>query len=254
MILCWVTAISQIFFLMCDLKNVGADGIFRGHAQRHYDFRTGIRLGKSDHIAHWEKPGKPAWMTQEQYDAYPKETQIREFKVNGNVYVTTFLDSNKYHKKELAKIYERRWGVEINLKSIKETMNMDFLSCKTPEMVRKEIGVHFLAYNCIRIIMAEACEKYDAAPWKISFKGAVQLINSFMPQFFKSTVQNNEILYDEMLKSIVKNKVGNRPGRVEPRAIKRRPKAFPLLCRPRFVEQSKLMRKIEKRILRNATA
>jgi len=239
---------------MCDLKDIGADGLFRGQAQRHYDFRSGTRSCKNDHIVNWKKPSKPSWMEQEKYDSYPIETQIREFKVDGNVYVTTFLSQKTHHKRELAEIYKRRWDVEINLKSIKATMNMDFLTCKTPEMVRKEIGVHFLAYNCIRIIMAEACEKHDAIPWKISFKGAVQLMNSYAPQFFKSTAQTNKILYAEMLRSIIKNKIGNRPGRTEPRAVKRRPKAFPFLCKPRVLEKNRLLRKIEKRILRNAAA
>lgn len=239
---------------MCDLKHIGADGIFRGHAQRHYDFRSGIRLGKNDHVVNWKKPSKPEWMLQEKYDAYPTEMQVREFKVNGNVYVTTFLNARKYHKQELAKIYERRWDVEINLKSIKEIMDMDFLTCKTPAMVRKEIGIHFLAYNFIRIIMAEACENHNAIPSKISFKGSVQQINSFSPYFLNSSEEKNKILYSEMLQLIVQNKIGNRPGRVEPRAVKRRPKAFPSLSRPRSVEKKRLMRKVEKMILKNAVA
>jgi len=242
------------FFLMCNLKQIGADGIFRGQAQRHYDFRTGIRLGKNDHIANWEKPSKPEWMTDEEYETYPQIIAIREFKVNGNIYVTTFLNSKKYHKVELAKIYKRRWDVEINLNSIKTIMNMDFLTCKTPEMVRKEIGIHFLAYNFIRVIIAEACKKHNEFPWKISFKGSVQLINSFIPHFLNSSEKKNKILYDEMLKLMIRNKIGNRPGRIEPRAVKRRPKAFPLLSRPRVFEKMRLMNKIEKRILKNAAA
>lgn len=115
------------FFVMADLKKIGADGIFRGQGQRHYDFRTGERLGKNDHIVNWRKPQKPEWMSQKEYDAYPDEMRIREFKVAGKVYVTTFLNDKKYHKKELAKIYEMRWHVEINLKSIKAIMNMDML-------------------------------------------------------------------------------------------------------------------------------
>ena len=125
-------------------------------------------------------------MAQKEYDVYPDKIQVREFKVAGNVYVTTFLNARKYHKKELASIYERRWDVEINLKSIKATMNMDMLSCKTPEMVKKEIGIHFLAYNFIRIMMAEACIRHDAVPWKVSFKGTVQLLAAFMPYFLSS--------------------------------------------------------------------
>ena len=240
------------FFLMADLNKMGADGIFRGQGQRHYDFRSGERLGKNDHIVFWEKPSKPAWMTQKEYDSYPDKIRVREFKVAGNVYVTTFLNAKKYHKKELARIYERRWDVEINLKSIKAIMNMDMLSCKTPTMVRKEIGIHFLAYNFIRIIMAEACVRYDAIPWKISFKGAVQLLTEFMPHFLNSGTKKNKILYIEMLALIVKNKIGNRPGRIEPRVIKQRHKPFPTLKRQRSVEKKRLMNKLEKRILRNA--
>lgn len=239
---------------MCDLKRRGADGIFRGHSQRHYDFRAGIRLGKNDHITKWKKPVKPEWMLDEQYSSYPDEVEIREFKVNGNVYVTTFLNSKKHPKQELVQIYGRRWDVEINLNSIKTIMNMDFLSCKTPEMVRKEIGIHFLAYNFIRIIIAMACEKHNVIPRKISFKGTVQLVHSFMPYFANSDAEKNKMLYTEMLKLITENTVGNRPGRVEPRAVKRRPKAFPSLRKPRVVEKIKLLKKIEKRILKNTVA
>lgn len=240
------------FFLMTDLNKIGADGIFRGQGQRHYDFRSGERLGKNDHVVFWEKPYKPTWMTQKEYDSYPEKIQVREFKVSGNIYVTTFLNAKKYHKKELASIYERRWDVEINLKSIKAIMNMDMLSCKTPKMVRKEIGIHFLAYNFIRIIMAEACASHDAIPWQISFKGTVQLLTVFMPYFLKSDIRKNKILYAEMLSLIVKNKVGNRPGRVEPRVIKQRQKPFPTLKRQRSIEKEILMKKLNKRISRNA--
>lgn len=242
------------FFLMANLNDIGANGIFRGQSQRHYDFRTGERLGKNDHIVFWKKPNKPTWMDQEKYDSYPDQIRIREFKVAGNVYVTTFLNSKKYHKNELAKIYKRRWEIEINLRSIKSIMNMDMLSCKTPDMVLKEIGIHFLAYNFIRIIMAEACAAHNANPWEISFKGTVQLLNEFMPHFLNSNNGKNETLYSEMLRLIVKNKIGNRPGRFEPRFIKQRPKPFPTLKRPRSVEKNKLKKKIDRMILRNAGA
>lgn len=242
------------FFLMADLKNVGADGIFRGQSQRHYDFRTGVHLGKYDHIASWKKPVKPLWMSQEQYDAYPDQLSIREFKVNGNVYVTTFLDAKKYPKQQLAKIYARRWEIEINLKSIKAVMGMDMLTCKTPAMVRKEIGIHLLAYNCIRILMLEACASYDALPWKVSFKATVQLLDGFIPYFLTSSDEKRHKLYDEMLKLIVKNKVGNRPGRVEPRVVKQRPKPFPMMQTPRKVAKARLEKQLQKRILKNAAA
>ena len=242
------------FFLIAEVIEKKADGIFRGQAQRNYNFRKGKYLGKNDHIVEWNKPKKPEWMTQEVYDAYPNQISVREFKVNGKVYVTTLLGHKKYHKKELAKIYEIRWQLEINLKSIKETMNMEMLSCKTPEMARKEIGIHFLAYNFIRIIIAEACAQYDAIPNKVSFKGTVQLINKFMPYFINANKQKNRVVYAELLKNIVKNKIGNRPGRIESRRVKRRPKPFDTLNRPRFIEKAKLERKLQRMISRYAEA
>ncbi len=242
------------FFLIADVIAKGADGIFRGQAQRNYDFRKGKPLEKCDHIVEWDKPKKPEWMTQEVYDAYPNQISVREFKVKGKIYVTTLLKHKKYHKKELAKAYEIRWQLEINLKSIKETMNMDMLSCKTPEMVRKEIGIHFLAYNFIRIIMAEACAQHDAIPNQVSFKGTVQLLNKFMPHFINANRKTNQAMYSELLKNIVKNKIGNRPGRIEPRRVKRRPKPFDTLNRPRFIEKAKLERKLQRLISRNAAA
>lgn len=242
------------FFLIADVIAKKADGIFRGQAQRCYDFRKGKHLGKNDHLVEWNKPIKPDWMTEEVYDTYPSQITVREFKVDGKIYVTTLLGHKKYHKAELGKIYELRWHLEINLKSIKETMNMDMLSCKTPDMVRKEIGTHFLAYNIIRIIMAEACTQYNATPNRVSFKGTVQLLNKFMPHFIHSNSKQNQVMYAELLKNIVKNKIGNRPGRVEPRRIKRRPKSYSTLNRPRFIEKTKLERKLQRLILRNAAA
>ena len=235
------------FFVMAWLNKIGADGIFRGQSQRCYDFRKGEKFGRKDHIVGWKLPRKPSWMSQEEYNTYPDEMRVREFKVNGVIYVTTFLNSKKYNKRELAKAYELRWHIEINIDSIKTVMNMDMLSCKTPEMVMKEIGIHFVAYNIIRILIAEACQKNAENPRSISFKGTIQILNSFMPYFQKLNVEKNNILYRRMLSLIVKNKIGVRPGRVEPRKIKQRRKPFKTLNRPRIVEQRIIVKKIEKR-------
>jgi len=242
------------YFLMADLYAIGADGIFKGQSQRHYDFRKGQPLGKNDHVVQWKKPQRPQWMSQETYRQYPDEITVREFKVEGSVYVTTFLTVRHYHKHELAKIYKLRWHIEINLRSIKSTMNMDMLSCKSPEMVRKEIGIHFLAYNMIRIIIAEACQREGLNPREISFKGTVQLLNSFMPHFVNGSTKHNGRMYTRMLSLIIKNKIGNRPGRVEPRAIKQRQKPFKTLDKPRHIENIRLKKKIEKMIKKYAGA
>ena len=242
------------FFVLADLQNIGADGIFRGQAQRHYDFRKGDRIGKNDHVVDWSKPAKPKWMDQESYDLYPESIRVREFKVGGNVYVTTFINAKKYHKRELANIYKLRWHIEITLDSIKTILGMDMLSCKTPEMVLKEIGVHFLGYNIIRTIIAEACQRHNISPRSVSFKGAIQLLNSFLPHLISQSREENMTSYAKMLFLIVKNKIGNRPGRVEPRMVKQRRKPFKPLNNPRHVEIDRLKNKIEKRAAKYAVA
>ena len=242
------------YFFMSDLQAIGADGIFKGHAQRHYDFRKGEKLGKNDHVAQWKKPKRPGWMDEKTYQCYPDEIKIREFKVTGAVYVTTFLNEKKYPKRELAEVYKLRWQIEINLKNIKDTMNMDMLSCKSPEMVKKEIGIHFLAYNFIKILIAEASQRSGHNPRRISFKGAMQLLNSFMPYFVSGSSKDNKRMYGQMLSLIVKNIIGDRPGRVEPRKIKQRGSLFKLLNKPRYIEKSKLEKKISRRVAKYAGA
>ncbi len=128
------------------------------------------------------------------------------------------------------------------------------LSCKTLAMARKEMGIHRLAYNFIRIMMAAASVKYNVIPHQISFKGTVQLLNKYMPHFINSSGKQNKMMYDELLKIIVSNKIGNRPGRVEPRRVKRRPKPFDTLNKPRFIEKAKLENRLQRLLLRNADA
>lgn len=242
------------FFVLTELKKIGADGIFHAPSQRNYDFRTGKKLEKNDHVVSWKKPERPDWMDKKSYDACPTAIEIREFKISGKIYITTLLDNKKYSKKELSTIYRRRWDIEVTLNSIKTIMGMDMLSCKTPEMIKKEIGVHFLAYNFIRIIMTEACMKHGARPWTVSFKGTIQLLNEFMPYFLNSNEKKNKIMYAELLKLIIKNRIGNRPGRLEPRMVKKRPKYFPVLQRPRIIEKKRLIRKLAKKILKETAA
>jgi hypothetical protein len=235
------------FFLIHDLKNKNVDVIVPGHAQRRSDFRKGKRLGKKDHITVWKKPKRPEWMSQEAYKNYPNEMQIREFKSNGVIYISTFFDVSLYPKNELYLLYKRRWEVELHLNSIKTVMGMDMLSCKSPEMLRKEIGVHFLAYNIVRTIIIEACIINSVKPWNVSFKSTVQLLNQFMPHFSLLEPLERNNLYTHVLQLIVTNKVGKRPGRVEPRAIKHRSKSFPTL-RNRQSERQKILQQRNKKL------
>lgn len=222
------------FFLLYDIKKRGTDGIFRAAAQRHYDFRQGKRLGSYDHIVEWNKPRKPDWMTREEYLAYPDTIQVREFKESGLIYVTTLLNSKSYPKAQLIELYKRRWALETNLNYVKTVMKMNHLTSYTAEMVKKEISVHFIAYNLVRNLMVKAAIKHQLKATQVSFKGAIQLLNQFRPFINHSSSQRKAFLMDRLFFHISKNRIANRLGRYEPRAVKRRPKTYPFLKMDRF--------------------
>lgn len=228
------------FFVMATLIQSGISGVFPAHAVRKYDFRRGIRLGKKDHIVSWKRPLRPSWMRESEYETFPEEILVRElsvevkktgFRTKKRVLVTTFLNPEEVSKRDLINLYSLRWFVELTLRSIKESMHMDILRGKNPSMVRKEIWVHLLAYNLIRKIMAHAAWLHERPPTTLSFKLALQNIRIFL----QAGLLNNDdpFVYKHLLKSITYKKVGNRPGREEPRCRKRRPKAFPSLQQPR---------------------
>lgn len=242
------------FFLIHDLMEKKVDVIVPGHIQRGYNFNEGTILGEKDHITQWNKPRRPKWMSKEAYKKYPKAIQIREFEVNGIVYITTLIDGSIYPNKEVHRLYKRRWDVELHLRSIKTHMKMDKLSSATPSMVRKEIGVHLLAYNIIRELMVDGCIQKNALLTQISFKGTLQLLNQFTPHFISIPKDKKAALYSQMLTLIVKNKVGKRPGRVEPRAIRKRTSSFPTLKTDRKIEKEKILAQRKKWMDENKAA
>jgi hypothetical protein len=228
------------FLLIALFKQLKVDIVFPFNHSRNCDFRRGQRLGKKDHLVQWRKPQRPEWMDQETYDTFPDEISIREvkvqserkgFKPKSRIIVTTFMDSNNVTKKDLKILYEYRWHVELDLRSIKDTMHMGVLRGKSPSMVHKEIWAHVLAYNLIRKIMAQAACIHKKNPRDLSFKLALQSIDAFK-QAGIFTVKRKDI-YEYLLKMIACKKVGNRAGRCEPRRLKRRPKNFPLLMKSR---------------------
>lgn len=228
------------FFLTAHLMMIGVDFIFPIHAARHYDFRKGNQIGKKDHIVEWIKPTKPEWMSETEYDSFPEKIKMRELEIvkkrdgyrdEKMVLVTSFLDNKTVTKETLNTLYSYRWFVELDLRSIKQTMHMDILKGKTPEMVRKEIWCCILAYNLIRKTMAQAAIIHNKSPRELSFTHTLNLIKAFRDKLIFS--ENNRSFYNILLKSIVQIKVGNRPNRREPRVVKRRPKAFPRMQKPR---------------------
>ena len=168
-------------------------------------------------------------MSAAQYEAAPASVTVRECAVGGKILVTTMSCPKTTPKAALKALYKSRWHVELDIRHIKETMGMNILSCKTPDMALKEIWVYLLAYNLLRLMIAQSALLVDVTPRSISFKHCLQL--------WLIGVQNIHILDEDQLYTLMllmsQQRVGNRPGRIEPRAVKRRPKAFPLLTKPR---------------------
>ena len=223
------------------------DVVFRKHQLRPTDFRRGRRLGTHDHLVTWRKPQQcPSWMDAEAFASLPAELTLREMRVTVRdqgmrvrqlVVVTTLLSPRRYSKEEIAQLYRQRWNAELDLRSIKSTLKMDVLRTETPEMVRKEVWVHLLAYNLIRLKMAQAAASTGLTPRAISFKGAVQAVAAFTAQGLAGG--QDASCEAVLLATIAYHQVGNRPNRYEPRAIKRRPKPHRLLTEPRSIARNR---------------
>lgn len=230
---------------MVMLKQRGVDCVCRLTSHRQADFRRGQRLGPGDHIVKWSKPTKPRSIDRETYDALPEFLMIREcrvrvdqpgFRVQTLVIATTLLDAGEFTKDDLAQLYRARWHAELDLRSLKQTLQMDVLRCKTPELVRKELWTHILTYNLIRTIMAQAASKHGIEPRSISFKGTVQTLEAFQPVIAlqgQHDVTRLDDLYQHLLDAVANHRVADRPDRFEPRRKKRRPKPYDRLMKPR---------------------
>lgn len=220
--------------------------------QRPPDFRRGERLGKHDHLVEWTKPSRrPKGLTQRAFDALPARLRLREVRIvvsrpgfRSTIVdlVTTLLDAAVYSKEALGELYRRRWNAELNFRHVKTTLGMESLSTKTPALVRKELLTFLLAYNLIRALMWEAGTRYAVDPLRISFKGSVQHWTSFAPLLAACCENQQRFLYDQLLRLLSRELVPDRPNRVEPRVVKRRPKPFPRMKQPRSVLKAQLMR------------
>ncbi len=238
------------YWVIADSQQRGVDVVFRLHQTRKTDFRRGRRLGPDDHIVIWPKSQRPDWMSPAEYAAMPEELRLREIRVRIKdkkkrtrvlVIVTTLLDATKYPASELGDLFRQRWHAELDIRSIKTTMGMEMLRTKTPEMVRKEVGMHLLAYNLIRGVMAEAARGRDMLPRELSFNGARQTVRAFEETHL---YEPTEIAADFplLLELISQKRVGDRPDRCEPRANKRRPKPYHLLTIPRAEAKKRIER------------
>jgi hypothetical protein len=213
-------------------------------ANRAADFRRGRRLGTDDHIVRWFKPSGIRSLDWKTYKSLPESITVREarirvaqpgFRTKVMVVVTTLLDPSQTTKEDLAALYRARWNNELDLRSIKSTMQMGELRCKTPELVRKEIWTHILAYNLIRTIMAQAAARHGVLPRSISFKGSLQTLEAFQPLIGFQGARNTHRLrlYQHLLDAIVTHRVADRPDRYEPRLKKHRRNNYDYLTKPR---------------------
>ena len=234
-------ALFDDYFIACELCNRQVDIVARAQYER-----VGSKIAQSksdDDILVWQRPNKPRGMTGEQYRNYPKQLLMRQVTVDARdknnraeqfKVVTTILNQS-IDGKQVGDLYQRRWDGEVDIRSIKATMQMDILRCKTPDMVRKEIWTHLLAYNLLRTVMAVAASENDIEPRQVSFKGAKQALTAFAPKIEAARPEDRAALIDAMLTMVAYHRVGNRPGRWEPRARKRRPKPAAKLTQPRHI-------------------
>jgi hypothetical protein len=228
---------------ICLLQSRGVDCVFRMHQSRKADFRRGKILGIYDHIVEWTKPKAcPPGLDPLLFAQLPESTTLREvrflvatkgFRTQEITLATTLLDAELYPKEALAELYYMRWSIEIDLRHLKTTMRMDHLSSKTPEMARKEFYVHLLAYNLIRTLMFQSATEHDVKPLELSFQATIQHHHNFSYALAHADAVKREYLYQVLLYLVSKERLPVRPGRVEPRVKKRRPKKYKWLQQPR---------------------
>ena len=231
-------AFYATYFLLCTLRERGIDAVFEQHGsrQRTTDFRRGQRLGARDHLIVLPKPViKPDWMSQAHYEQAPQSVTVRELRAGGKTLVTTLLCPKQTDKADVKSLFQSRWHVELDLRNIKTTLGMERLSCQTPAMAIKEIWVYLLAYNLIRLMMAQAALFAHRLPRELSFKHTVQMCSAWTQH--GNSFEHEEQLYG-LFVLIAEQRVGERSGRIEPRALKRRAKSYPLLTTPRALARA----------------
>jgi hypothetical protein len=216
----------------------GIDIVFvqNGARSRTTDFTKGEVLGENDHIITIKRPKEtPDWMSEAEAEDRPKEIKIREIRIGGKVLITTMMCPKNNTAIMIQNLYKERWHIEVDFRNIKVTMGLDSFKCKTPEMVKKEMWVYFLAYNILRTLMLKSALYNKLKPRQISFKHCLQI-------YVKYLESCHLISYSKILKLIGEKVIGNRAGRIEPRAIKRRYNGFSLLMKPRNILRAEIKR------------
>jgi hypothetical protein len=229
------------YFMLARLLDQGVDVVTRQHQLRHTRFQRGEHLGKCDHVVLWVRPPRPAWMDKALYAAMPETLRLRECRVGGWILVSSLCDAGAVSKQDLRELYGWRWHIELDFRAIKAVMQMDVLRCKTPAMIDKEIAAHLLAYNLVRSVMAQAAALTTLLPRQLSFKGALQQLRAFERMIRHGKYGLMDQVHNGLLRGVAQLKLLHRPGRMEPRAVKRRGKNHPFLTQPRDKERARLL-------------
>ena len=234
------------------LARQGVDWVMRNHANRTVGLSVRRRIGKNDRIVEWRKTKvRPPWMAPDQWRGMPDRLTVREITVHVDipgfrtkviVMVTSLTDEKKFSAEDFAQLYRRRWLCEWFLRDIKTTLGMDILRCKTPEMAHKELLMHIIAYNLLRALMAQAAAAKGLAYCRLSFKTALSTVRQWETLFAHCADSEEQAqCLQHMLHYMARAGIPDRPNRIEPRAIKRRPKEYDRLNRPRNVMRRRLM-------------
>lgn len=240
------------FMMIALLLSQGTHTCARKHHLRHSDFRRGQRLGKYDHLIVWTRPQRPKWMDETTYAQIPETLVLRELRYNIVVpgrrtrtidIITTLTDAAEYTREDIAQLYGFRWNSELDIRSIKSNLNLGHVRCKSPEMVHRELWTTILGYNLIRTTSAGAAWLHDKQPRQISFTSTCQYVLASWMQLSSRMMDRLEAYLWLMLEQIAGCEVANRPGRLEPRVLKRRRHGYKLMQKPRC----QLRRELRKR-------
>ena len=223
------------------------------HVRRQSDFRRGRRLGYRDHLVIWTRPKRPQWMSEELYQQIPQELTLRELRYTVTEkgrrtktveIITTLTDAELYTTEDIAQLYGFRWNCELDIRSLKSSLNLGHLRCKTPQMIERELWTTILGYNLIRMTAAGAALVHKKKPRQISFTCTCQVV--LASWMLLSSQHNSDVLDDfvsEVLEQLASCEVANRPDRLEPRVLKRRRHGYKLMLKPRAVLKAELLKK-----------
>lgn len=229
------------FWMLSERK---VDCVMRLHQARKKDAGIIKTLGKNDYLVRWEKSRQaPNWLTEQQWKDIPEEITVRQitvsidnpgFRTRSITIATTLLDNKQFPPEALADLYRRRWLAELFIRDIKTTMRMDILRGRTPQIVHKELAIFSIAYNVIRSLIWQAAAEKGIDPYRISFSGALTTIRQWTPLLpFIQSEEERTIFMQALLDSLANDIVPIRSRKRQPRALKRRPKNFQLLTKPR---------------------